>query len=69
MMDQRSRQQLLHIAFKRFGREGLARRLNVPPHIVDYWALGRLSVPDRKARLLVHLLDELGAPHPARSRA
>ena len=59
-MSQDRRRRLVQLAVERFGREQLARRLNVSPHWIDRWAEGLLSVPDRKAHVLLRLLDEAG---------
>jgi DNA-binding transcriptional regulator YdaS (Cro superfamily) len=48
----------VQLALAQFGREQLARRLGVPPHWIDHWAQGVLSVPDRKVELLIDLLGD-----------
>ncbi len=57
-VSQDRRRQLVQLALQRFGREQLARRLDVPSHWIDRWAEGLLSLPDRKAQALVDLLNE-----------
>lgn len=57
-MSQDRRRRIVQLALAQFGREQLARRLGVPPHWIDHWAEGELSVPDRKVELLVNLLGE-----------
>jgi hypothetical protein len=49
------------VGIKRLGRDELAKRLKAAPELVDAWANGHATLPDRKALLLVDLLDELDA--------
>jgi hypothetical protein len=56
-----TKQRLVQVGIKRLGRDELAKRLKATPELVDAWASGHATLPDRKALLLVDLLDELDA--------
>jgi len=56
-----TRQRLVQVGIKRLGRDELAKRLKAAPDLIEAWASGRATLPDRKALVLVDLLDELGA--------
>ena len=56
-MTQERHHRLLEAAVQKFGRDGLARRLNIPPRWVDYWLQRRVSLPARRVQDLVDLLS------------
>jgi hypothetical protein len=43
----------------RLGLEETARRLRAPADLVRAWAAGHATMPERKQRLLLDLLDEI----------
>jgi len=57
-MAQTTRQLLLELAAKGFGRTELARKLNVPVAVLDDWLSGHTAIPDAKLLALVDVLDE-----------
>ena len=57
-MAQTTRQLLLELAVKGFGRTDLARRLNVPTAVLDAWLSGETALPDAKLLALIEILDE-----------
>lgn len=58
VMAQSTRQLLLELAVKGFGRAELARRLDVPLAVLDDWLSGDAQMPDAKLLALVEALDE-----------
>jgi hypothetical protein len=46
----------------RLGLEETARRLRAPADLVKAWAAGHATMPERKQRLLLDLLDEISGP-------
>ena len=56
-MSQETHHRLLEQAVRKFGRDGLARQLDIPPRWVDYWLQGRMSLPARRVQDLVDLLS------------
>ena len=46
-------------AIARLGLEETARRLRAPAELVRAWADGHATMPERKHRLLLDLLDEI----------
>ena len=61
LVGENTRQRLVQVGIKRLGRDELAKRLKAEPDRIEAWASGHAALPDRKALLLVDLLDELGA--------
>ncbi|HTM61074.1 MAG TPA: hypothetical protein VL199_12000 [Burkholderiales bacterium] len=57
-MAQSTRQLLLELAVKGFGRTDLAQRLNVPTAVLDDWLSGQTALPDAKLLALIEVLDE-----------
>jgi hypothetical protein len=55
-----ARRNLLESAAKRIGREELAKRLNVPDHLLTAWMSGHASMPERKFLQLADLIEQLG---------
>ncbi len=60
MIPQDRRRRLIQLAVERFGRDQLARLLDVAPHWIDRGAQGLLSLPERKWRVLAELIDDEG---------
>jgi hypothetical protein len=60
-MNQTTKPRLVSIGVKRFGRDELAKRLKASPEVLDRWLDGKPAIPDDKLRLLVKMLDDLGA--------
>ena len=59
-MAEQTKQTLLAQAAARLGQGELAKRLNVPPSLLDAWMRGLASMPDRKLLVLADLLEQLG---------
>ena len=57
-MAQTTRQLLLELAVKGFGRAALARKLDVPLAVLDDWLSGEAHLPDGKVLALIAALDE-----------
>ena len=57
-MAQSTRQMLLELAVKGFGRAELARKLDVPLAVLDDWLSGDAHIPDAKLLALIEALDE-----------
>jgi len=57
-MAQSTRQLLLELAVKGFGRTDLAQRLNVPTAVLDDCLSGQTALPDAKLLALIEVLDE-----------
>ena len=57
-MTQSTRQLLLELAVKGFGRAELAQKLNVPLAVLDDWLSGEAHIPDAKLLVLIEALDE-----------
>ena len=55
-----ARRNLLESAAKRIGRDELAKRLNVPDHLLTAWMSGHASMPERKFLQLADLVEQLG---------
>ena len=55
-----TRQNLIASAARRLGREELAKRLNVPDHLLTAWMSGHATMPERKFLELADLLEQLG---------
>jgi hypothetical protein len=53
-----TKRQILERADMQLGREELARRLNVPPALVESWIGGYAAIPDGKLMVLACLLDK-----------
>lgn len=53
-----TKRQLIQRAARLLGREQLARRLNVAASLVDAWASGDATLPDRKLAELARVLSE-----------
>jgi hypothetical protein len=72
MDDVANKRQLLERAAALLGRDELARRLNVPSHLLEDWIRGDLTMPDGRlmdlARLLDHFAREERAARERRSR-
>jgi hypothetical protein len=49
----------LERALERLGLEEVAKRLRAPANLVQAWAAGHATMPERKLRLLLDLLDEI----------
>jgi hypothetical protein len=49
----------LERALERLGLEEVAKRLRAPENLVQAWAAGHATMPERKLRLLLDLLDEI----------
>ena len=58
-MAETPRQRLLEMAASRLGKEALAARLNVPPHLLDAWMRGLAAMPDRKLTELASFIEKL----------
>ena len=54
-----ARRTLLKKAADLIGRDELATRLNVPPHLLEAWINGQATMPDRKLAMLADVLDRL----------
>ena len=55
-----TRRNLIASAQQRLGREELAKRLNVPEHLLEAWMDGHATMPERKILELADLLEQLG---------
>lgn len=58
-MEQQRHKRLVEIAFHKYGRETLARHLNVAARWIDYWRHGLVSLPPRQALAIVDLLERV----------
>jgi hypothetical protein len=57
-MEHRSiKRELLERVHVQLGRDELARRLDVPPALVESWLRGYLVIPDGKLMVLACLLE------------
>jgi hypothetical protein len=58
----------LNRALTSFGREKLAQRLGVPPHVLEAWVSGHASMPDRNFHLLLSIIGEIDDPTDPRNQ-
>ena len=68
MDDATTKRHLLGRAGTLLGREELARRLNVPPHLLEAWIAGDVTMPDGKLLDLARLLDNFAREREALER-
>ena len=61
-MEQTVRLRMLDRAVQQLGAAELARRLGVTEETLRAWLAGHATMPERKALLLVDVLDEISAP-------
>jgi len=54
-----TKRQLLERATTLWGREELARRLNVPSTLLEAWVRGDITMPDGKLMDLARVLDNM----------
>jgi len=65
-----TKQQLLRHAVNLLGQHGIARRLHVPPSLLDDWIRGDAAMPDGKLLVLAAILETFASPqkgHPGQS--
>ena len=60
-MAEDTRQRLLRVGIKRFGREELVRRLDTTGELLDHWLKASPPIPRSKLLTLIDLLDAQGA--------
>lgn len=61
-MPETTKQQLLARAVALAGLSEVAAALEAPPHLVEAWVSGHVSMPDRQLLMLADFLDKLGRP-------
>ena len=61
-MDHTVRRKMLDRALGQLGAAELARRLSVTEDTLRMWIAGHATMPERKAMLLVDVIDEISAP-------
>jgi len=68
MDDAATKRHLLDRAGTLLGREELARRLNIPAHLLEAWIAGDVTMPDGKLLDLARLLDNFARERDALER-
>ena len=55
---QKTKQKLLKQAAELMGKDELALRLKVAPHLLEAWMSGQATMPDGKLVVLANVLDQ-----------